>query len=94
MTEAKLENVQDAFLNQLRRDRITVTLYLLNGIKLIGRVKSFDKFSVLLDAGQQEMLIFKHAISTISVPRAATESHRPPAHTEAKTKMAIGQDKE
>ena len=94
MTETKIENVQDAFLNQLRRDRITVTLYLLNGIKLIGRVKSFDKFSVLLDAGQQEMLIFKHAVSTISVPRSSAETHRPPAQAEAKNKAAIGQDKE
>lgn len=84
--EAKIENVQDVFLNQARRDRITVTLYLLNGIKLIGRVKSFDKFSVLLDAGQQEMLIFKHAISTVSVPRSSFEAHRPSVAPEPKPK--------
>lgn len=94
MTETKIENVQDVFLNQLRRDRITVTLYLLNGIKLIGRVKSFDKFSVLLDAGQQEMLIFKHAVSTISIPRSAAESHRPPAPPEVKNKPPTGPEKE
>jgi len=75
--EPSPQNVQDTFLNQVRRDHLTVTLYLMNGIKLIGRIKSFDKFSVLLDAGQQEMLIFKHAISTVSVPRPATESRRP-----------------
>lgn len=75
--EASTQNVQDIFLNQVRRDHQTVTLYLMNGIKLIGRIKSFDKFSVLLDAGQQEMLIFKHAISTVSVPRPAPEPRRP-----------------
>jgi host factor-I protein len=76
-----VQNVQDAFLNQVRREHLTITLYLMNGIKLIGRVKSFDRFSVLLDAGQQEMLIFKHAISTVSVPRPSMEPPRRPDAT-------------
>jgi host factor-I protein len=59
------QNIQDAFLNVLRRERDTVTIYLMNGAKLMGRIKSFDKFSVLLESGQNEQLIFKHAISTI-----------------------------
>lgn len=84
--EPSAQNVQDTFLNQVRRDHVTVTLYLMNGIKLIGRIKSFDKFSVLLDAGQQEMLIFKHAISTVSVPRPATEPRRPEVPAAAKEK--------
>lgn len=84
--EASTQNVQDTFLNQMRRDHLTVTLYLMNGIKLIGRIKSFDKFSVLLDAGQQEMLIFKHAISTVSVPRPATEPRRIEVPTVSKEK--------
>lgn len=71
-----VQNVQDSFLNHMRREHLTVTLYLMNGIKLIGRIKSFDKFSVLLDAGQQEMLIFKHAISTVSSPRQALPEPR------------------
>ena len=63
------QNIQDAFLNTLRREKTAVTVYLLNGAKLIGKIKSFDKFSVLLESGSQEQLIFKHAISTISHAR-------------------------
>lgn len=59
------QNIQDAFLNTARRERSNVTIYLLHGAKLSGRIKSFDKFSVLLESGSQEQLIFKHAISTI-----------------------------
>ena len=59
------QNIQDAFLNTVRREKDTVTIYLMNGAKLSGRIKSFDKFSVLLESGSQEQLIFKHAISTI-----------------------------
>jgi host factor-I protein len=63
------QNIQDAFLNTARRERSTVTIYLLHGAKLTGRIKSFDKFSVLLESGSQEQLIFKHAISTIAQSR-------------------------
>jgi host factor-I protein len=68
-TKTALQNIQDAFLNTARRERSTVTIYLLHGAKLSGRIKSFDKFSVLLESGSQEQLIFKHAISTISHAR-------------------------
>lgn len=67
------QNVQDGFLNTLRRDRINVTIYLIGGVKLTGRIRSFDKFSVVLESGNLEQLIFKHAISTISVPRGAVQ---------------------
>lgn len=84
--KATPQNIQDAFLNTARRERSTVTIYLLHGAKLTGRIKSFDKFSVLLETGSQEQLIFKHAISTIShvrrptgelprTPQAASSSH-------------------
>lgn len=63
------QNIQDAFLNMLRREKTPVTVYLLNGAKLVGKIKSFDKFSVLLESGAQEQLVFKHAISTISHAR-------------------------
>ncbi len=63
------QNIQDAFLNTARRERSNVTIYLMHGAKLTGRIKSFDKFSVLLETGSQEQLIFKHAISTISHAR-------------------------
>ena len=63
------QNIQDAFLNTVRRDKATVTIYLVNGAKLLGKIRSFDKFSVLLESGTQEQLIFKHAISTISLAK-------------------------
>ncbi len=63
------QNIQDAFLNTVRREKTTVTVYLVNGAKLTGRIRSFDKFSVLLESGTHEQLIFKHAISTISQTR-------------------------
>ena len=74
MSEGKQapQNIQDAFLNTVRREKTTVVVYLLNGAKLTGRIRSFDKFSVLLESGTQEQLIFKHAISTISQTRRAT----------------------
>jgi host factor-I protein len=62
-------NIQDNFLNQARRERMGVTIYLISGVKLTGRIKSFDKYSLILEAGSQEQLIFKHAISTVSLPR-------------------------
>ncbi len=78
------QNVQDGFLNTLRRDRINVTIYLIGGVKLTGRIRSFDKFSVVLESGNLEQLIFKHAISTISVPRGAVQHGHygaPPPHS-------------
>ena len=71
MSEGKAapQNIQDAFLNTVRREKTTVTIYLVNGAKLTGRIRSFDKFSLLLESGSHEQLIFKHAISTISQSR-------------------------
>src|SRR3977135_473544 len=66
------QNIQDAFLNTVRREKTVVTIYLVNGAKLLGKIRSFDKFSVLLESGTQEQLIFKHAISTISVGKRPT----------------------
>jgi host factor-I protein len=78
-TKSTPQNIQDAFLNTVRREKDTVTIYLMNGAKLSGRIRSFDKFSVLLESGSQEQLIFKHAISTILHARRHTgEHHRPP----------------
>lgn len=70
------QNIQDAFLNTVRREKTTVTIYLLNGAKLSGRIRSFDKFSVLLESGSQDQLIFKHAISTISQSRRTGDDLR------------------
>ena len=81
MDTQNLQNVQDGFLNTLRRDRINVTIYLIGGVKLTGKIRSFDKFSVVLESGNLEQLIFKHAISTISVPRGSTHGHHQGGHT-------------
>ena len=75
------QNVQDAFLNTLRRDRINLTIYLVGGVKLTGKIRSFDKFSVVLESGNLEQLIFKHAISTISVPRSSLSHSRDYHHS-------------
>ena len=72
MDNKPAQNIQDAFLNNARRDKSAITIYLLSGVKLSGRIKSFDKYSVVLDtANNQEQLIFKHAISTVVTSRAA-----------------------
>lgn len=80
-TKPTPQNIQDAFLNTARRERSTVTIYLLHGAKLSGRIKSFDKFSVLLETGSQEQLIFKHAISTISHARRTSGELSPARST-------------
>ena len=69
MERPAAQNIQDAFLNSARRERVAVVIHLLQGSTLAGRIKSFDKFSVLLDVGGQDVLIFKHSISTISQER-------------------------
>ncbi len=84
------QNIQDAFLNTVRREKTTVTIYLLNGAKLMGRIKSFDKFSLLLESGAQEQLIFKHAISTISQARRVSGELRAPTNTETMTGEPAG----
>jgi host factor-I protein len=63
------QNIQEAFLNNARKDRTFLTIYLMSGVKLSGRIKSFDKYSVVLESNNQEQLIFKHAISTVVVSK-------------------------
>jgi len=62
-------NLQDSFLNQARRERLCVTMFLMNGFQLHGVVKGFDGFTVVLDSDGKQQLIYKHAISTIVPPR-------------------------
>ena len=59
-------NIQNTFFNQARKDRSKVTIFLTSGTKLIGRIRSFDKFTLILDSSNGEQMIFKHAISTVS----------------------------
>ncbi|ANB56215.1 RNA chaperone Hfq [Anoxybacillus sp. B7M1] len=59
-------NIQDQFLNQLRKDGTQVTVFLLNGFQLRGLVRGFDNFTVLLEVQGKQQLIYKHAISTFA----------------------------
>lgn len=61
----KTQNFQDIFLNQARRDRSMITMFLMNGFQLHGIVRGFDSFTVVLDSDGKQQLIYKHAISTI-----------------------------
>jgi host factor-I protein len=67
--EKLAQNIQEAFLNNARKDKTFLTIYLMSGVKLSGRIKSFDKYSVVLETNNQEQLIFKHAISTVVVSK-------------------------
>ncbi len=72
------QNIQDTFLNTVRKDKTPITIYLVSGVKLTGKIRSFDKYSVLLENNNQEQLIFKHAISTVVSTRSVLHSeHRP-----------------
>ena len=76
--EKLAQNIQEAFLNNARKDKTFLTIYLMSGVKLSGRIKSFDKYSVILETNNQEQLIFKHAISTVVVSKpfhAAPSGH-------------------
>lgn len=62
---ADKQNLQDAFLNQVRKSKVPVTIFLINGVKLQGMITWFDNFCVLLRRDGQSQLVYKHAISTI-----------------------------
>jgi host factor-I protein len=88
------QNIQDSFLNTARKDKSNITIYLLSGVKLTGRIRSFDKYSVVLDTNNQEQLIFKHAISTVVMAKGLHVAHERsqgephPAPVEAKPPAA------
>ena len=71
MEKQSTQNIQDAFLNTARRDKQTINFNLMNGEKLSGRIKSFDKFCVLIDLDGEDFLLFKHAISTVSYDKTS-----------------------
>ncbi len=70
MANEKSQNIQDVFLNTLRKKKIPVTIFLSNGVKLQGNITSFDNFSLLLRRGPQVQLVYKHTIATV-VPSTA-----------------------
>ena len=59
-------NLQDVFLNQVRKDRMPITVFLVNGYQIRGVVKGFDNYTIVLDSDGKQQMIYKHAISTIS----------------------------
>jgi len=78
MDNKPAQNIQDTYLNTVRKDKTPITIYLVSGVKLTGKIRSFDKYSVLLENNNQEQLIFKHAISTVVSNRGMVHSeHRP-----------------
>jgi host factor-I protein len=82
MENKPAQNIQDSFLNTARKEKTSITVYLLSGVKLTGRIRSFDKYSVVLETGNQEQLIFKHAISTVVMGKSAHyQEARPPRST-------------
>ena len=78
MENKPAQNIQDTYLNTVRKDKTPITIYLVSGVKLTGKIRSFDKYSVLLENNSQEQLIFKHAISTVVSNRGVMHGeHRP-----------------
>lgn len=69
MEKHTAQNIQDAFLNTARREKSEVVFHMMSGETQTGKIRSFDKFSVILAVGDEDVLVFKHAISTISVEK-------------------------
>ena len=72
--DSESRNLQNEFFNAARKERATVTVFLGNGKRLIGRLKSFDRFTLLLEGQHGEQMVFKHAISTISTTSRTVEN--------------------
>ncbi len=65
----KVINLQDSFLNQVRKENVPVSIHLVNGFQLKGNVKGFDNFTVVIESMGKQQLVYKHAISTITPSR-------------------------
>ena len=83
MDNKPAQNIQDTFLNTVRKDKTPITIYLVSGVKLTGKIRSFDKYSVLLENNSQEQLIFKHAISTVVSSRSVLHGDHRPSQAQA-----------
>lgn len=62
-------NIQDTFLNQLRKESVPVTVYLTNGFQIRGVIKAFDNFTIIIDSEGRQQMVYKHAISTFTPQR-------------------------
>lgn len=78
MTKQQI-NIQDTFLNQVRKDRIPVIVYLVNGFQIRGLVRAFDNFTIVVEADGKQQMIYKHAVSTFVPMRQVSLS---PENTE------------
>ena len=87
---AKGQSLQDPYLNALRRERITVSIYLVNGIKLQGQIESFDQFVILLKNTVNQM-VYKHAISTVVPARSVSHHNNNGGHHAAQTSDAVAE---
>jgi host factor-I protein len=81
MSNDKKQNLQDTFLNSVRRSKTPLTIFLVNGVKLQGVVTWFDNFCVLLRRDGQSQLVYKHAISTI-MPAQPVQLYEPAPESE------------
>ena len=68
-TRAAQPNIQDVFLNYVRREKLTVTIRMMDGTEHEGRIKNFDRFALVMDHGGVDHMIFKHAIAAIRTPK-------------------------
>jgi len=71
-TKSGQPNIQDVFLNYVRREKLIVTVRMMDGTELEGRIKNFDRFALVLDHGGADHMIFKHAIAAIKTPKAVS----------------------
>lgn len=76
-------NIQDHFLNQLRKDSIPVTVYLTNGFQIRGQIRAFDNFTIVIDSDGRQQLVYKHAISTFTPSRNVSLSFQDPSSNNA-----------
>ena len=81
--DGESRNLQNDFFNTVRKERTTLTVFLGNGKRLTGRLKSFDRFTLLLESPQGEQIVFKHAISTVSTSARIAEQADEPLRNEA-----------
>lgn len=88
MTTTKVINLQDSFLNQVRKENVPVIIYLVNGFQLRGSVKGFDNFTVIMENDGKQQLVYKHAISTITPFRPLASSNMHDRREENKTTNA------
>ena len=65
-------NIQDVFLNYVRREKLTITIRMMDGTEIEGRIKNFDRFAVVLDQSGADQMIFKHAIAAIKTPKSVS----------------------